>query len=107
MRPLIEDFPSQFKGKPKIEALCACFDRQFAEIEQCFQQLLFLLPVSTVKNVIQIVAPHVYSDFFHMIFHIIHAGYLSSQYFREFPPAPDSVEIFFPFFQKNLIECLL
>ena len=34
MRPLIEDFPSQFKGKPKIEALCACFDRQFAEIEQ-------------------------------------------------------------------------
>ena len=43
MRPLIEDFPSQFKGKPKIEALCACFDRQFAEIEQCFQQLLLLL----------------------------------------------------------------
>ena len=45
MRPLIEDFPSQFKGKPKIEALCACFDRQFAEIEQCFQQLLFLLDI--------------------------------------------------------------
>lgn len=45
MRPLIEDFPSQFKGKPKSEALCACFDRQFAEIEQCFQQLLFLLDI--------------------------------------------------------------
>ena len=49
MRPLIEDFPSQFKGKPKIEALCACFDRQFAEIEQCFQQLLFLLDIAVRK----------------------------------------------------------
>lgn len=50
MRPLIEDFPSQFKGKPKIEALCACFDRQFAEIEQCFQQLLFLLDIEKAEG---------------------------------------------------------
>ena len=50
MRPLIEDFPSQFKGKPKIEALCACFDRQFAEIEQCFQQLLLLLNIERAEG---------------------------------------------------------
>ena len=50
MRPLIEDFPSQFKGKPKIEALCACFDRQFAEIEQCFQQLLLLLDIEKASS---------------------------------------------------------
>lgn len=50
MRPLIEDFPSQFKGKPKIEALCACFDRQFAEIEQCFQQLLLLLDIEKAEG---------------------------------------------------------
>ena len=50
MRPLIEDFPSQFKRKPKIEALCACFDRQFAEIEQCFQKLLILLDIEKAEG---------------------------------------------------------
>lgn len=50
MKPMIEDFPSQFKGKPKIEALCACFDRQFAEIEQCFQQLLLLLDIEKAEG---------------------------------------------------------
>lgn len=51
MRPMIEDFPSQFRGKPKIEALCRCWDRQFEELLACFEQLRLLLDIERAQGV--------------------------------------------------------
>ena len=43
MKPMIEDFPWQFRGKPKTEALCQCWDRQFEEIFSCLEQMIKLI----------------------------------------------------------------
>lgn len=45
MKPMIEDFPWQFREKPKIEALCQCWDRQFEEIFSCLEQMKLILDV--------------------------------------------------------------
>lgn len=50
MRPLIEDFPWQFRGKPKIEALCQCWDRQFEEIFFCLEQMKLILDVDRAQG---------------------------------------------------------
>lgn len=50
MKPMIEDFPWQFRGKPKIEALCRCWDRQFEEIFSCLEQMKLILDVDRAQG---------------------------------------------------------
>ena len=50
MKPMIEDFPWQFRGKPKIEALCQCWDRQFEEIFSCLEQMKLILDVDRAQG---------------------------------------------------------
>ena len=50
MKPMIEDFPWQFRGKPKIEALCPCWDRQFEEIFSCLEQMKLILDVDRAQG---------------------------------------------------------
>lgn len=50
MKPMIEDFPWQFRGKPKIEALCQCWDRQFEEIFFCLEQMKLILDVDRAQG---------------------------------------------------------
>ena len=50
MKPMIEDFPWQFRGKPKIEALCQCWDRQFEEIFSCLEQMKLILNVDRAQG---------------------------------------------------------
>ena len=49
MKPMIEDFPWQFREKPKIEALCQCWDRQFEEIFSCLEQMKLILDVDRAQ----------------------------------------------------------
>lgn len=51
MKPMIEDFPWQFRGKPKIEALCQCWDRQFEQIFSCLEQMKLILDVDKAQGV--------------------------------------------------------
>ena len=50
MKPMIEDFPWQFREKPKIEALCQCWDRQFEEIFSCLEQMKLILDVDRAQG---------------------------------------------------------
>lgn len=50
MKPMIEDFPWQFRGKPKTEALCQCWDRQFEEIFSCLEQMKLILDVDRAQG---------------------------------------------------------
>lgn len=50
MKPMIEDFPWQFRGKPKIEALCQCWDRQFEQIFSCLEQMKLVLDVDRAQG---------------------------------------------------------
>lgn len=50
MKPMIEDFPWQFRGKPKIEALCQCWDRQFEQIFSCLEQMKLILDVDRAQG---------------------------------------------------------
>lgn len=50
MKPMIKDFPWQFRGKPKIEALCQCWDRQFEEIFSCLEQMKLILDVDRAQG---------------------------------------------------------
>ena len=50
MKPMIEDFPWPFRGKPKIEALCQCWDRQFEEIFSCLEQMKLILDVDRAQG---------------------------------------------------------
>lgn len=50
MKPMIEDFPWQFREKPKIEALCQCWDRQFEEIFSCLEQVKLILDVDRAQG---------------------------------------------------------
>ena len=50
MKPRIEDFPWQFRGKPKIEALCQCWDRQFEQIFSCLEQMKLILDVDRAQG---------------------------------------------------------
>lgn len=50
MKPMIEDFPWQFRGKPKIEALCRCWDRQFEEVFSCLEQMKLILDVDRAQG---------------------------------------------------------
>lgn len=50
MKPMIKDFPWQFRGKPKIEALCQCWDRQFEQIFSCLEQMKLILDVDRAQG---------------------------------------------------------
>lgn len=50
MKPMIKDFPWQFRGKPKIEALCQCWDRQFEQIFSCLKQMKLILDVDRAQG---------------------------------------------------------
>lgn len=47
---MIKDFPWQFRGKPKIEALCQCWDRQFEQIFSCLEQMKLILDVDRAQG---------------------------------------------------------
>ena len=50
MKPMIKDFPWQFRGKPKIEALYQCWDRQFEQIFSCLEQMKLILDVDRAQG---------------------------------------------------------
>ena len=50
MKSMIKDFPWQFRGKPKIEALCQCWDRQFEQIFSCLEQMKLILDVDRAQG---------------------------------------------------------
>ena len=50
MKTMIKDFPWQFRGKPKIEALCQCWDRQFEQIFSCLEQMKLIVDVDRAQG---------------------------------------------------------